>query len=776
MFFSPKKRSVLVLLAFFGAASIHAQMPLINLNSPSDEIEIIEPRSPFYSGRKLTTYETIQRLIDAHLPITYLAPKPSFIPFNRSIPLRDGEGRDGYVLEANLDVNFPLMQGRNQSRRFWKTSRLSIRFAPILRLSDDEQSKPLMPINAEIGLRIDKTIWDSKYKFRGVGLNPAELRSINREELDIQKGNPFRTLNFTGYLAHFSNGMRESALYYPNEDSALVRNNYQDGDFSTNFMRFELTYSQLSKENELLSFSLGYQRDFGVPGLAAFTAEQVGRYGRNRVLGIAQFRTKPFRHRKKTYDWYDHRSNKMLSMSRLAEMRFRLENEIILDGDSPITLEQYGNQDRLWRNGTHLYAEYRAFKWRSVGLVAHAYVGRDYLNIRYDDPILAVMGGISISPQPYTPPRFGDYVNLEHPVRKIYLDHPGPEDFVVMKDPNLLLIAQGRRMGRKDRRYGAFSILDMTTDSVIEVEANEFNYQYAPLGIKRVKDNLYITNAEYQNESGQTRWAILSFRVDSKNNKYSIKIDKVLVDDLDVFVNNLYYHEDHGLFYSVFSKTLRKLSMALCPSGQVVWIPETDLEKINSTSPRKVIEQLTDANDKTSNIRYVNSFVIHNDILYVTCSREKFLLYYELTDPTQTAMRQITTVPLLGGDNIIDHGNGRILTTGTPRLLQAVRHQISFSTIVGNLIYDIQLDGANSRYNKIIEVDKEYSSGMISVAYNDNGNYYLGQIKHPYIMKLGDQLIPTDISKYTRKIKKQQPYIQLYRFKQNTTVSEMLQK
>lgn len=133
MFFSSKKPVVLVLLAFFCTVSFHAQMPLINLSSPSDEIKIIEPRSPFYSGRKLTTYETIQRLIDAHLPITYLAPKPSFIPLNRNIPLRDGEGRDGYVLEANLDVNFTLMQGRNQSRRFWKTSRLSIRFAPIRR-------------------------------------------------------------------------------------------------------------------------------------------------------------------------------------------------------------------------------------------------------------------------------------------------------------------------------------------------------------------------------------------------------------------------------------------------------------------------------------------------------------------------------------------------------------------------------------------------------------------------------------------------------------------
>lgn len=363
--------------------------PAINIISPNAYGALESHR--FYDGLN-------QMVIGDH-PLNYLAVLPQYFGLDRPIPLMDGEGERGYILEGNLDQIYTVYRGRIFDTQFWQTSTISIRYSPIVRLSLDEDSKPAMPLNNKLGLRIDKGIWDNVSEKD----NHEQLDTV-KFQMEMAPNNNLQYIYLTINAAHYSNGMRSGSYI---NDTTVIRNDYADGNFSTNYANISFTYSSL-KNNKLRSVSLGYQREFGFKGVAEYTDEQVGRYGYNRILTTAQYRFKPFAlwgNRKKEcmkyFYWYDYHKDTLIKIKRMAEFRLRFESECIIDNSDKLELYDRSN---LYRFSGHLFAEINPWKWRTVGMFIHAFYGRDYLNIRYDDPIFAIMGGFTLDFKKFIPP------------------------------------------------------------------------------------------------------------------------------------------------------------------------------------------------------------------------------------------------------------------------------------------------------------------------------------------------------------------------------------
>lgn len=342
-------------------------------------------------------YDGLNQMIVGDHSLNYLAIAPQYFGLDRPVPLMDGEGERGFLLEGNLDQNFPVYRGRIFDKRFWQTTTISIRYSPVVRLSLDDNSKPAMPLNNRLGLRIDKGLWNNVPK------------EYTHEELDTMKfrlepEDNLKYIYLTLNAAHYSNGMRSGSYI---DDTTVIRNDYADGNFSTNYANGSITLSSL-KDNQLRSISVGYQREFGFDGIAEYTAEQVGRYGYNRLLSTAQYRFKPFalwtnrkKEKMKFFYWYDYQKDTLVKIKRMAEFRLRFESEFILDSKDKLQLY---DRSMLYRFSGHLYAEINPWKWRTAGMFLHMFYGRDYLNIRYDDPIYAVMVGLTLDFKKFIPP------------------------------------------------------------------------------------------------------------------------------------------------------------------------------------------------------------------------------------------------------------------------------------------------------------------------------------------------------------------------------------
>lgn len=351
-------------------------------------------------------YDGLNQMIVGDQPINYLAAFPKFNPLDRPVELEDGEGQKGYFLEGNLDFHFNIYRGRIRDHRFWQTFRTSIRYAPTIRLSRDDDSKPVMPISNKIGLRFDKGIWHS-YSLR----KDIDLDDLDTLKFEPSSGERIQYLYATVNAAHYSNGMKSGSYI---DDTSVIRNDYSKGNFSTNYVNLSLSYSCL-KDDRLISASLGYQREFGYDGVAEYTAEQIYRYGYNRLLSTAQIRFRPFavknplarnkgprKKGKEYFMWYDYHKDTMIRIKRMAEVRIRYEGEYILDSKDSLFL--YDRGSNYYKFSAHLYVEYNPWKWRTVGLFIHGFYGRDYLNIRYDDPVYSVMAGISLDFKKFIPP------------------------------------------------------------------------------------------------------------------------------------------------------------------------------------------------------------------------------------------------------------------------------------------------------------------------------------------------------------------------------------
>ncbi len=382
-----KKNILLFITSFFVYVlpnKVQAQGNIITL---FDET----PDSSLYGG--------IQQIITANWPITYVSPiLLKFQPLRkRDVDLQFGEGQKGYILEGVTDLQFLLGQGRPTHSHTWQTLRFTLRYAPAVRMTFDNSSN-LIPTNQKIGLQFDKVLWDS-YTGNNLFHHPNKAIDIEKKNYWEKETKPLHMVYFTGYAMHYSNGQPEGVWY--KDDSSYNRNNYISGDFSTNILNFSATYTRFYKD--LLSLNIGYQNDANWFGPFSYITEQKKRYGHHRLLGYAQFLTRPMRNPFGNASIERGTDNKYYIVDKKWEWKFRADWEYILG-----CLSNYpkGSNNKDYRFNTHFFIEGMPLRSRALGYVAHFYYGRDYFNIRYDDPVFAYMFGVSLKLNKFKNPRF----------------------------------------------------------------------------------------------------------------------------------------------------------------------------------------------------------------------------------------------------------------------------------------------------------------------------------------------------------------------------------
>lgn len=299
------------------------------------------------------------QLLRYHDPIMYIA-YPVIEPIeDRLLPLENGEGKNGYWLEGNFAYRFSLYQGKYYSYKLAQRLRPTIDVGLTPRLTRDHSS-PLLPFNNKFGVGVDFLL--------------SSLRGLSKER---------PTMVWTTFqLHHYSNGQADSFFV----EAPVQRNNYRSGDFSTNYWRGLLHLAHAGTRS-VVTLSAGYQEDVDLGGPLTRNPELYNNYGEQRVLASLQFTRKP----RLVTATYLNRSTAEEDVVK-AEVRrqwmFRTEMEYIV-GD----LSKYprSNKQRL---GWHNYLTYMPSLTNEVGFVLHTYMGRDYLNIRFDDAVFIGEAGL----------------------------------------------------------------------------------------------------------------------------------------------------------------------------------------------------------------------------------------------------------------------------------------------------------------------------------------------------------------------------------------------
>lgn len=289
------------------------------------------------------------QLLTYHDPIMYLA-FPVVEPLKtRTIPLRDGEGKEGYWLEGNFTNRFVIHKGKYYNPGWLQRLRFTFDVAITPRLTRDESS-PLLPSNNRFGLGLDLLL-SSVGNLVKDRTTPAWL---------------------TVQLLHYSNGHADS--FFIKDDEGNQRNNYRSGDFSTNSLRVLFNLANISARQHVLSTAVGWQREIDLSGPFGLSPDLYNSYGKHRLLFSFQWlRASRLVTRNSIFS---------TSTSKVAKQRqfsFRTDMEYIV-GD----LSNFPYENK-YRFGCHAYLTYMPSITNEVGFLIHGYAGRDYLNIRYDD-------------------------------------------------------------------------------------------------------------------------------------------------------------------------------------------------------------------------------------------------------------------------------------------------------------------------------------------------------------------------------------------------------
>lgn len=304
-------------------------------------------------------YHDILRYHDPFMYLTYPVVKPIV---ERRVPLEDGEGKNGYWLEGNFAYRFAIYRGKYYSYRFFQRMRPTLDVDLLLRLAKDNSS-PLLPSNNKIGLGLD---------FLLSGLDQLQQQNSALVWTTLQ-------------LHHYSNGQADSFFI----DNPVKRNNYVNGDFSTNYYKILLNIASSSKQKNILTTSIGYRREIDLKGPLSSSKQLDRYYGTDRLLFNFQWVQEPNIVTVK----YQNRATAELDTVTLEKRRqisFRTELEYILNGVSQFQSE------KKRRLGWHNYLTYMPSVTNEVGLMLHTYLGRDYLNIRFDDIVFVGELGVYV--------------------------------------------------------------------------------------------------------------------------------------------------------------------------------------------------------------------------------------------------------------------------------------------------------------------------------------------------------------------------------------------
>jgi hypothetical protein len=329
---------------------------VLHAQTDSLKIDTLEKQDP---NSRMNRYHELLKFHDPYMYLVYPIINPVV---ERRVPLMDGEGKGGYWGEGNFAYRFSIYNGKYYSRPSFQRMRLTFDVGLTLRLTDD-YSSPLLPSNNKFGAGLD-------YLF-------SRLRS-----LDNQSG----TLTWaTVQVHHYSNGQADSFFL----QGPVKRNNYKNGDFSNDYWRAIFNIAYLQKNRSIYTSSFGFQQDFDPGGPLSRSVELKNYYGDQRLLLNLQWTQKPL-FRTVTYPNKATTTGDSVHIVKRRQVGFRTELDYIL-GD----LSNFPGTNK-YRLGWHSYLTYMPSVTNEVGFIAHSYLGRDYLNIRFDDIVFVAELGIYV--------------------------------------------------------------------------------------------------------------------------------------------------------------------------------------------------------------------------------------------------------------------------------------------------------------------------------------------------------------------------------------------
>ena len=323
---------------------------LLSFNCGSQQVLLPDTSKEVNPNHAMDKYHEVLRY---HDPYMYLAYPVTKAVIDRRLPLEDGEGKDGYWLEGNFAYRFAIYQGKYYSYRFFQRMRPTLDIGLLLRLTKD-YSSPLLPANNKIGLGFDFLL--------------SKLGELNKKEATL--------VWTTVQLHHYSNGQADSFFI----DNAVKRNNYTGGDFSTNYYRVLLNVGRFKEQKSMVSGAVGYQKQIDLGGPIASSKELDHYYGSDRLLLNFQWAVQPG---VVTVNYANRATTEAdtVSLKKRRQLSIRSEFEYIFKGVSEFV------GDNKVRPGWHNYVTYMPSITNEVGFIFHTYVGRDYLNIRFDDVV-----------------------------------------------------------------------------------------------------------------------------------------------------------------------------------------------------------------------------------------------------------------------------------------------------------------------------------------------------------------------------------------------------
>jgi hypothetical protein len=299
------------------------------------------------------------QLLGYHDPIMYLAFPLIYPLVTRTIPLRNGEGKDNYWLEGNFSNRFVIHKGKYYNPAWLQRLRLTFDVTLTPRLTRDSSS-PLLPSNNKFGLGLD------------ILLSP--IKGLIKEHATPAW--------LTVLISHYSNGQADSFFLH---DNGNRRNNYRSGDFSTDYLRIMFNMARIAAGEHVISAAAGWQKEIDFKGPLGMSPELTNNYGKQRLLF--------------SFQWL--RASRLVAINNILSTRtkkvvkqrqfsFRTDLEYIMGDLSNFPLQ---NKYRL---GWHTYLTYMPSTTNEVGFLIHTYLGRDYLNIRYDDIVFIGEAGLYV--------------------------------------------------------------------------------------------------------------------------------------------------------------------------------------------------------------------------------------------------------------------------------------------------------------------------------------------------------------------------------------------
>lgn len=348
-----------------------------------------------------STFSIIREIWKTNQDFTYITFPIVKSIGERRINLQQKEGKQGYKFEANLNFRLPLFKPNENTGAFMNISRFTLDYHSNFRMTADSSS-PLTPPTQEVGLGYDINIWNNKQRafsslFKGDTFKePSTIGAIKSFSLTLQ-------------MHHYSNGQPPGFFIYSSDssDSSEVRNDYSRGDFSTNFIKVSGLYNILTPKNNLWSFTTWGRFDGRFYGFE-FTPDQQYRFGQNRAGVSIDFLSKP-QMRNKTKTWVQ--KGKQLTIKKAFVFQARLSIETII-GKLHLFDANLTSTNNTYRTNINIDLRYLPLNSSSISIFTKFYIGRDYLNIRYDDIIWTSQLGISVPLNRFYMPRWDSKESL----------------------------------------------------------------------------------------------------------------------------------------------------------------------------------------------------------------------------------------------------------------------------------------------------------------------------------------------------------------------------